>query len=99
LFFVRPIARQLCAKVQSSFIDPGIATQLQVIDDHLSRNAWFTGEQISLADFQMSFPIVAALARSEEAKRLTHMTAYAEKIEARPAYQRALAKGGPVVMG
>ena len=98
-FFVRPIARQLCAKVQSSFIDPGIATQLQVIDDHLSRNAWFTGEHISLADFQMSFPVAAALARGDGAKNFKHMAAYARKIEARPAYQRALAKGGPVVMG
>jgi glutathione S-transferase len=97
-FFVRIIARQLCAKVQEGFIDPGIATQLQVIDEHLSRNAWFAGEAISLADFQMSYPVAASMARSPASKQLTHMAAYAKKIETRPAYQRALAKGGPIVM-
>ena len=97
-FFVRPIARQLCAKVQEGFIDPSIAAQLQMIDEHLSRHEWFTGDTISLADFQMSFPVAAAMARSGAAKQLKHMAAYAKKIEARPAYQRALEKGGPIVM-
>lgn len=98
-FFVRPIARQLCGKVQSSFIDPGIAAHLKFIDEHLSKNEWFTGAAMTVADVQMSFPIAAALARGDGAKNFQHIAAYAKKIEARPAYQRALAKGGPVVMG
>ncbi|MBP7081326.1 MAG: glutathione S-transferase [Rhodocyclaceae bacterium] len=98
-FFVRPIARQLCSKVQASYVDPGIAAHLSFIDEHLSRNTWFAGERMSLADVQMSFPISAALARGDGAKNFKHMAAYAKRFEARPAYQRALAKGGPVVMG
>ena len=54
---------------------------------------------MTVADVQMSFPIAAALARGDGAKSFQHIAAYAKKIEARPAYQRALAKGGPVVMG
>ena len=98
-FFVRPIARQLCAKVLSSFVDPGIAAHLKFIDEHLSNNEWFTGAAMTVADVQMSFPIAAAMARGDGAKHFKHIAAYAQKIEARPAYQRALAKGGPVVMG
>jgi glutathione S-transferase len=81
-FFVKPIARQLCLKVQAKLIDPNLKTSMDFMESHLGKNTWFAGEQMSLADFQMSFAVAALLAR----------------IEARPAYQRALAKGGPVVM-
>ena len=81
-FFVKPIARQLCNKVQAKLIDPNLKTSMDFMESHLGKNTWFAGEQMSLADFQMSFAVAALLAR----------------IEARPAYQRALAKGGPVVM-
>ncbi|HVL75826.1 MAG TPA: glutathione S-transferase [Noviherbaspirillum sp.] len=97
-FFVRPIARQLCTNVQSRLIDPNLATALAFIDDHLGRHAWFAGDAITIADFQMSFAVEAALARSKDAGRYPRLRAYKEKMEARPAYQRALAKGGPVVM-
>ncbi len=98
-FFVRPIARQICGKVEANFIDPAVAAHLKFMDEHLSSHAWFAGDQMSVADVQMSFPVIAALSRSAGATNFSHIAAYARKIEARPAYQRALAKGGPVVMG
>ena len=97
-FFVRPIARQLCAKVQAQLIDPNLETALSFMEAHLARHAWFAGEQISLADFQMSFAVVAALARGAEAARFPKLAAFKTRMEARPAYQRALARGGPVLM-
>jgi glutathione S-transferase len=98
-FFVRPIARQLCAKVQAKLIDPNLATALGFMESHLGNHAWFAGEQISIADFQMSFAVEAALARSTGAARYPKLAAYKTRMVARPADQRALAKGGPVVMG
>jgi glutathione S-transferase len=97
-FFVRPIARQLCARVQAKLIDPNLATALTFIEAHLGQHAWFSGAQISIADFQMSFPVVAALARGADSTRFPKLAAYRARMEARPAYQRALAVGGPVVM-
>ena len=97
-FFVRPIARQLCAKVQAQLIDPNLETALSFMEAHLARHAWFAGEQISLADFQMSFAVVAALARGADAARFPKLSAFKTRIEARPAYGRALARGGPVLM-
>lgn len=97
-FFVKPIARQLCAKVQAKLVDPNLATALAFIEAHLGQHAWFAGENISIADFQMSFAVEAALARSAKAADFPKLAAYRSRMVARPAYQRALAKGGPVVM-
>jgi len=97
-FFVRPIARKLCATVQAKLIDPNLATALAFIESHLAANLWFAGEHISIADFQMSFAVEAALARSANAASYPRLAAYKARMQARPAYQRALAKGGPVVM-
>ncbi|WP_342617068.1 glutathione S-transferase [Rhodoferax sp. GW822-FHT02A01] len=97
-FFVRPIAKQLCAQVQAILIDPNLRTALEFIDAHLGKHSWFAGDQISMADFQMSFAIEAALSRSEGASRYPNIKAYRDRMVARPAYQRAVAKGGPVVM-
>jgi glutathione S-transferase len=65
---------------------------------HLGMHAWFAGDQISIADFQMSFAVEAALARGADPKQFPKLAAFKARMVARPAYQRALAKGGPVVM-
>ncbi|MCM2308917.1 MAG: glutathione S-transferase [Sulfuritalea sp.] len=96
-FFVRPIARKLCAQVLAKLVDPNVATAMKFIEEHLATHAWFAGEQITVADFQMSFAVEAALARAGNG-RFPHLQAYKARMEARPAYQRAIAKGGPVVM-
>jgi len=97
-FFVRPIARQLCGKAQAKLVDPNLATALPFIDAHLARHEWFAGARLTIADFQMSFPVAAALARVQGAAGYPALAAYLKKMEARPAYQRALQQGGPVVM-
>ena len=97
-FFVRPIARQLCAQVQAKLIDPNVATALAFMEDHLASHAWFAGDHLTIADFQMSFAVEAAMARGNRGGNFPRLNAYKEKMEARPAYQRALAKGGPVIM-
>jgi glutathione S-transferase len=97
-FFVRPIARQLCATVQAKLIDPNLATALAFIEEHLGRNPWFAGEHLSVADFQMSFAVEAALARSNHGASFPNLVAYRERMVKRPAYQRSLAKGGPVLI-
>ena len=97
-FFVRPVARAICAKVQQRLIDPNLATALAFIESHLGQNAWFAGSELTMADFQMSFAVEALASRSSQAGASPHLQAYLERMRARPAYQRALAKGGPVIM-
>ncbi|MET0288882.1 MAG: glutathione S-transferase [Pseudoxanthomonas sp.] len=93
-FFVRPIARGIADKVMSTFAGPAVRTHLDYLDAELSQRAWFAGDDFSAADIQMSFPLEAADARVGFEGR-THLRAFLEHIHARPAYQRALTKGGP----
>jgi glutathione S-transferase len=67
------------------------------MEDHLARNTWFAGEALSIADFQMSFAVEAALTRGTDTTPYPHVRAWRERMNARPAYQRALQRGGPVI--
>ncbi|NVO04683.1 MAG: glutathione S-transferase [Rhodoferax sp.] len=97
-FFVKPIAKAICGQVQAKLIDPNLATAMAFMEAHLSKHKWFAGKDLSMADFQMSFPVEAALSRAAAGGSFPKLTAYRERMLARPAYQRALEKGGPVLM-
>lgn len=94
-FFIKPIARGIAQKVKSSFILPNITSQLAYMEAQLETSTWFAGNQFTAADIQMSFPLEAAAARAGLDARLPKLTAFLQRIHARPAYQRALERGGP----
>ena len=96
-FFVRPVARAICKRVQQQLIDPNLDTAMDFMDAHLAQHPWFAGAHLTLADFQMCFAVEAALVRSSGPAR-PHLQAYLNRLRQRPAYQRAIQKGGPVVM-
>ena len=96
-FFVRPIARKLCAQVMAKLVDPNVSTAMKFMEEHLATHRWFAGEHLTVADFQMSFAVEAALSRAGKGP-FPNLQAYKARVAARPAYQRAIAKGGPVVM-
>lgn len=93
-FFARPIARKIAATLQSSFIDPQIALHLGYVDDTLQRSGWFVGDGFSAADIHMSFPLETATARGDSGQHPA-IARFLEAIHARPAYRRALERGGP----
>lgn len=93
-FFIRPIARALSSKAHATFIDLRIAEHLDHMEAALGQTEWFAGYDFTAADIQMSFPIEAAFARNAAGVERPHLRAYLEHIHARPAYQRALTKGG-----
>jgi glutathione S-transferase len=97
-FFAKPIARAICDNVQTQLIDPNLASALAFMETHLSQNQWFTGDHLAMADFQMSFAVEAALLRGNAVGACPHVVAYKDRINVRPAYQRAIAQGGPVLM-
>ena len=97
-FFVKPIARAICQQVQQKLIDPNLTTALPFMDAELAHRPWFAGHHLTLADFQMSFAVEAALSRASGAGTYPHLQAWLDRVHQRPAYQRALAKGGPVLM-
>jgi glutathione S-transferase len=94
-FFVRPIARAIADKVMANFVTPNIRLHLDYMESELGRFTWFAGNEFSAADVQMSFPLEAAAARGGLDASRPKLMAFLERIHARPAYQRALAQGGP----
>ena len=94
-FFVKPIAKQIAKKTKQTFIQPNLDTHLKFLESELQQTDWFAGSELTAADVQMSFPLEAATARAGlTASRYPNLNAYLERIHARPAYQRALQKGG-----
>jgi len=93
-FFARPIARGIADKAMSTFAGPAVRNHLHYLEAELAQRPWFAGPDFSAADIQMSFPMEAAASRVGFDGR-AHLQAFLERIHARPAYQRALAKGGP----
>ena len=95
-FFVKPIARAIADKVLASFVDPNLARQIAFMDDELRQGPWFVGAEFSAADVQMSFPVEAANQRAGLNRAATpRLLDWLARVHARPAYQRALSRGGP----
>ena len=59
------------------------------------RIAWFAGAEFSAADIQMSFPLEAAAQRAGLDVSRPHLAAFLKRIHERPAYRKALERGGP----
>lgn len=92
-FFARPIARGIAGKVKKSFVMPNIQRNLEHMERELGASEWFAGSEFSAADVQMSFPLEAAAAGADLSSH-PRITAFLERIHARPAYRRALDRGG-----
>ena len=93
-FFVRPVARAIARRAKSSFIQPNIERQLDFMEGELAHSDWFAGAQFSAADVQMSFPLEAAQVRGGLDAKRPRLMSFLERIHARPAYRRAIDKGG-----
>ncbi|WP_027910070.1 glutathione S-transferase [Pseudomonas sp. URMO17WK12:I4] len=93
-FFIKPIARGIAQKVKGAFVTPQLKLHLEYLEGELGKSTWFAGEAFSAADIQMSFPLEAAVARAGLDASRPRLMAFLERIHARPAYQRALEKGG-----
>ena len=97
-FFARPIAGVIADKAMAGFVGPQLKLHLDFMENELGRSAWFAGNRFTAADIQMSFPIEAASVRGDFSTR-PRLQAFLKHIHARPAYQRALERGGPFEVG
>ncbi|MEP6873365.1 MAG: glutathione S-transferase [Burkholderiales bacterium] len=94
-FFAKPIARGISNKVLGAMVDPNLKRQLDFMEAELGRSEWFAGREFSAADVQMSFPVEAAAQRAGLDASRPKLMAYLKRIHARPAYKKALERGGP----
>lgn len=94
-FFIKPIARGISQKVKHSFIEPQIVRHLDYLESEIAKTGWFAGSEFSAADIQMSFAIEAAASRAGlNSETRPKLMTWLAKVQARPAYQRALKAGG-----
>ena len=93
-FFVKPIARGIAQRVKNTMVLPNLERQLDYMENWLAAHQWFAGASFSAADIQMSFPLEAAATRGGLSESRPKLWAFLKKIHERPAYQRALEKGG-----
>ena len=94
-FFAKPIAKAIADKVMKGFVQPNLDRNLAFMEGELSDRGWFAGRSFSAADVMMSFPVEAALSSRGASKQAPRLANFLERIQARPAWQRALERGGP----
>lgn len=96
---MRPVVNAIAAKALDTLVDPQLKQHMAFWEGELSKSEWFAGSEFTAADIQMSFPLEAASARAGLEQGHPKAMAWLAKIHARPAYQRALEKGGPYSVG
>jgi glutathione S-transferase len=82
------------ARAMQDRVEAMIRDELDLIETELARSEHIAGAQFSAADVQMLFPLEFALSAGLVSERLTKLRDYVKRMQARPAYRRALQAGG-----
>lgn len=76
-------------------VQPMIDVHLDYLERELSGREWFVDDGMTAADIMLSFPLEAARHRAGLGPSRPNLVAWLDRIHARPAYRRALERGGP----
>ena len=98
-FLMRPLVKAIFDRLLKTLVDPQLKRHMAFWENELSKSECFAGDAFTAADIQMSFPLEAASARAGLGQNYPKALAWLERIHARPAYNRALEKGGPYQLG
>ena len=94
-FFAKPIARKVADGVTQRFVEPNLRTHIRFLEETLERSQWFAGDAFTAADVQMSYPVEGLLTRAGALTVGPKVRSFVDRILERPAFARAVAKGGP----
>jgi glutathione S-transferase len=92
---LRPLVRKVSSQALTTLVNPQLKQHMAFWESELGKSQWFAGDAFTAADVVMSFPLEAAAARGGLDQGHPKAMAFLDRIHARPAYQRALEKGGP----
>ena len=92
-WLLRPVGAAFGKGVQKAFLDKQLKPHMQMIEQHLAANPWFAGQRFSIADIQMSFPLLA-LARRAGLEQMPASQKWLQTVQQRAAWQRAIDQGG-----
>ena len=68
------------------------------LDAELAGRDYFVGDELTAADIQLSFPIQAAR-MLYTLEKFPNLAAFLQRVQARPAYRRAIERGGAYAFG
>lgn len=91
---VRPVAKGIVKGLEQQFLGPNLQSHIALLAGALEGRDWLVGNTLTGADILMSFPVEALCARGGDGLPAA-LTTYVSRIQARPAYRRALERGGP----
>jgi glutathione S-transferase len=91
-FFIKPITKKIANQVERDFIHPNLERHVAFLDGELEKSTWFAGNDLTIADIQMLYPMEALAARWPGVTQ--RITAWVDRAHARPAYLRAEERGG-----
>lgn len=92
-FLFRIVPKIIKYAFDQSYLNPMLKQHMQAMDLHLAQHQWFAGDQFTIADILLWFPILAYVATLDSCKKFPHIETYLENINQRPAFQKALDKG------
>ncbi|KAI0089500.1 thioredoxin-like protein [Irpex rosettiformis] len=94
-WIVRPLLRYVFNSLTDLLVTPRLKVQAQLLEDHLVKGGEYLagGQGPTFADYMMIFPLEAWDHGDPDALG-PKTKEYIERIHRRPAYQRALSKGG-----
>jgi glutathione S-transferase len=78
-------------------IESETANHLGYVESALAGREWLVGDDLTGADIQMSF--VGEIAKAQRGASYPNIVGWVDRFQARPAYRRALQKGGPYNLG
>jgi glutathione S-transferase len=84
----------LLALPARGFVKSQLKLHLDYLEAELGAAPWFAGERFTAADVMLSFPLEAARDRAGLDRSRPKLFDFLQRIHARPAYRRALEKGG-----
>lgn len=93
-FFMKSATRAITKRAKSGFINPQVDLHLNYVNAELVKHTWFVGDSFTAADIQMSFPLEEAASGGEINGKRPAIQQFLERIHARPAYKKALDRGG-----
>ncbi len=84
----RPVLFAVPSLITKVYLKPNLSRHLAFVEEHLDGRAYFVGDELTVADIQMSFGLEAiSVTRPGE---FPNIEAFVKRIQSREAYQRAL---------
>ena len=97
-FFAKPITAKVADNLNASLVTGALIKHTAFLESELAQRQWMCGDHMTIADVQMSYPLEALASRSDASTAMPQVLRVLNAMRARPAYQRAIERGGPIMI-